>query len=63
MSVATRNIDPARYKRLLSRAMPVVIETEEENERLLAFAEKLMEKGEAMSAEEEALLRLLSTLI
>ena len=43
--------------------MPVVIETEEENERMLAIAERLMEKGEAMSAEEEALLRLLSTLI
>jgi HTH-type transcriptional regulator/antitoxin HigA len=63
VSVATRKIDPARYKRLLSRAMPVVIETQEENERLLAIAERLMEKGEAMSAEEEALLRLLSTLI
>lgn len=63
VSVTARNIDPTRYKRLLSQAMPVVIETEEENERLLAVAERLMNKGEGMSAEEEALLRLVSTLI
>lgn len=43
--------------------MPVAIETEEENERMLAVVEKLMDKGEDISAEEEALLRLLVTLI
>jgi HTH-type transcriptional regulator / antitoxin HigA len=56
-------MDPGRYKRLLSRAMPVVIETEEENERMLAVVEKLMEKGEAISPEEEKLLKLLARLI
>jgi HTH-type transcriptional regulator/antitoxin HigA len=43
--------------------MPVVIETEEENERMLAIAEKLMKKGENLSAEEEKLLKLLARLI
>lgn len=43
--------------------MPVVIETEEENARMLATVEKLMEKGEKLSAEEEKLLKLLARLI
>lgn len=58
-----RRIDPTRYKRLLSKTMPVIIETEEENERMLAIVEKLMEKGEAISPEEEKLLKLLARLI
>jgi HTH-type transcriptional regulator/antitoxin HigA len=63
MNQAVRRMNPARYKRLLSRAMPVVIETEAENERMLAVVEKLMEKGEAISPEEEKLLKLLARLI
>ena len=64
MSRATiRKIDPIRYKRLLSRTMPVVIETEEENERMLAVVEKLMTKGEDLSPEEEKLLKLIAKLI
>lgn len=63
MTRTVRRIDPARYRRLLSRAMPVVIETEEENERMLAIVEKLMTKGEAISPEEEKLLKLLAALI
>jgi HTH-type transcriptional regulator/antitoxin HigA len=43
--------------------MPVVIETEEENERMLTIVEKLMKKGEDLSAEEEKLLKLLARLI
>lgn len=61
MSTVTINL--ARYKRLLSRIMPVVIQTEEENDRMLAEAEKLMAKGENLSPEEDALLRLMATLI
>jgi len=60
---ADRKIDPVRYRRLLSRTMPVVIETEEENERMLSIVEKLMDKGENISAEEEKLLKLLVRLI
>ena len=58
-----RKIDPVRYRRLLSRTMPVVIETEEENARMLAIVEKLMKKGEDLSIEEEKLLKLLARLI
>src|SRR6266446_3449480 len=62
-SRAVRKIDPTRYKKLLSQTMPVVIETEEENERMLTVVEKLMEKGERLSPEEEKLLKLFSRLI
>ena len=63
MRRAVRRIDPARYKRLLSQTMPVIIETEEENERMLKVIEKLMDKGEQLSPEEEKLLKLLTRLV
>lgn len=63
MKRAVRRIDPTRYKRLLSQTMPVIIETEEENERMLKIIEKLMDKGEALSPEEEKLLKLLTRLV
>jgi HTH-type transcriptional regulator/antitoxin HigA len=63
MSKAVRSIDPARYKRLLSQTMPVIIETEEENERMLKVIAKLMDKGEGLPPEEEKLLKLLSMLV
>jgi HTH-type transcriptional regulator/antitoxin HigA len=63
MSKAFRRIDPARYKRLLSQTMPVIIETEEENERMLKVIVKLMDKGEGLPPEEEKLLKLLSMLV
>ena len=63
MSRPLRKIDPTRYKRLLSQTMPVVIETEEENERMLAVVERLMDKGENLSPEEEKLLKLFARLI
>ena len=56
-------IDSGRYRRLLSRTMPVVIETEEENARMLAIVERLMKKGENLSLEEEKLLKLLTRLV
>jgi len=43
--------------------MPVVIETEEENARMLTVVEKLMSKGENLSPEEEKLLKLLVRLV
>jgi HTH-type transcriptional regulator / antitoxin HigA len=52
-----------RYKRLLSQTMPVIIETEAENERMLKVIEKLMDKGEDLSPEEEKLLKLLTRLV
>jgi HTH-type transcriptional regulator/antitoxin HigA len=60
---AIRRIDPTRYKRLVSQAMPVIIETEEENERTLKILDKLMKKGESLSPEEEKLLKLLTKLV
>src|SRR5437016_8484039 len=63
MTRAVRRIDPARYRRLLSQTMPVIIETEEENDRMLKVIEKLMDKGEALSPEEEKLLKLLTKLV
>src|SRR6266576_6147421 len=58
-----RKIDCTRYKRLLSRTMPMVIESEQENERMLAVVEKLMDKGEHLPPEEEKLLKLFVRLI
>ena len=63
MTRTIRRIDPARYKRLLSQAMPVIIETEAENERMLRVVEQLMDKGESLSPEEEKLLKLLTRLV
>ncbi len=63
MSRAVHKINETRYRRLLSQAMPVVIETEEENERMLAIVEKLMDKGENLSPEEDKILKLLARLI
>ena len=53
--------DPAKYRRLVSQAMPVVIETEAENERLLAIVEPMMRRD--LSPEETKLFDLLVKLI
>lgn len=63
MKRTVRRIDPTTYRRLLSRTMPVIIETEAENERMLKVIEKLMDKGEDLSPEEEKLLKLLTRLV
>jgi HTH-type transcriptional regulator/antitoxin HigA len=56
--------NPNRYARLLARTLPKVIETPEENERLLAEVEKLFDKGEGrLSPEEQILLELITRLI
>ncbi len=53
--------DAAKYRRLVARAMPVIIETEDENERLLAIVERMMNRD--LSPEEERLFNLLVKLI
>src|SRR5438552_7817372 len=64
MSTITADLDLKRYGRLLARTAPKVVKTEEENERLLAVVESLMEKGEEnFTPEEDALLELLTNLI
>jgi HTH-type transcriptional regulator/antitoxin HigA len=45
------------------RIAPKVIETEEENERMLVEAERLMDRGDRRTPEEDALLTLLVCLI
>jgi HTH-type transcriptional regulator/antitoxin HigA len=60
----TRSLNPRRYGRLLAQALPAVIRTEAENEQMLATIWELMKKGEEnISAEELALLELMSVLV
>ncbi|HYM11432.1 MAG TPA: helix-turn-helix domain-containing protein [Bryobacterales bacterium] len=56
-------LDVRRYGRLLARTVPKVIENEEEYERLLSEVEQLMDRGDHRTAEEDALLSLLVSLI
>jgi HTH-type transcriptional regulator / antitoxin HigA len=61
---ASIRIDGRKYGRLLGKALPVVIETEEEYQRLLGTLEALMDKDDdAMSPEDGRLLKLLAMLI
>jgi HTH-type transcriptional regulator/antitoxin HigA len=63
MAAPAKEINPRKYARLLARTLPAVIETEEENERFLAEVEKLIDKGDRRSPEEDKLLELMTTLI
>ena len=58
----TTNYDPRKYANLLVEYLPSVIQTEEENEKALEFAGRLMKKGK-LSPEESRLIDLLATLI
>lgn len=55
-------IDEKRYGRLLAKALPAVIRTEEENEKTLIRIAALMDKGGNRSPEEDRLLDLLARL-
>jgi HTH-type transcriptional regulator/antitoxin HigA len=64
MGTLTETIDEKRYARLVAKAAPRVIRTEEENGRALAIVESLVQKGERnMTPEEDELLDLLTNLI
>jgi HTH-type transcriptional regulator/antitoxin HigA len=64
MGTLIGTIDEKRYAKLLAKAAPRVIRTEQENGRALATVESLMEKGERnMTPEEGELLDLLTNLI
>jgi HTH-type transcriptional regulator / antitoxin HigA len=56
-------IDNKKYARVLAKVLPRVIAAGEEHERMLVEAEKLMDKGEHRSAEEDAALDLMVRLI
>lgn len=63
MVAPAKEINRQKYGKLLARVLPAVIETEEENEHFLAEAEKLIDKGDRRSPEEDKLLELMTTLI
>ncbi len=63
MSVTHSKINPQTYSKLVAKARPTVIKTEEENNRMLAIVEGLMKKGDDLTAEEGELLELLANLI
>jgi HTH-type transcriptional regulator/antitoxin HigA len=56
-------VNPKRYARLLSKTLPTVIKTEEENERAISLVGELLAKGSKLSYEENTLLELLGNLI
>ena len=56
-------IDDKKYARVLAKVLPRVITTDEEHERMLAEVEKLMDKSEHRTAEEDAALDLMVRLI
>ena len=64
MSTTTIDLDTKRYGRLLAKALPTVIKSEDQNNRMLAIVEDLMAKGEdSLTPEEDALLELLVDLV
>ncbi len=59
-TMTTIDLDTKRYGRLLAKALPAVIKTDDENNRMLSIIEDLMAKGEdSLTPEEDALLELL----
>ena len=61
MAVAT--INEAAYGKLLARALPRVIKTAEENERMVAELESMDTRGRPLNAEEESLAELMTLLV
>jgi HTH-type transcriptional regulator/antitoxin HigA len=61
--MALAAIDEAAYGKLLARALPRVIKTEAENERMIAELEKLDTRGHALTSEEENLAELMTLLV
>src|SRR5215471_10367402 len=57
--IAEPTVNPRRYGKLLAKTLPAVIETEEENERMLAELEPLFDKGEKRTPEEDRLYKLM----
>jgi HTH-type transcriptional regulator/antitoxin HigA len=63
MNAGITRIEPKKYGRLLSNALPKIIKTEQENDRAILIVEKLLAKGTRLSPEENTLLELLGKLI
>ncbi len=62
-AIVKAKFDAKKYARLLAESLPAVIETEEENDRLIGVAQQLIKKGSDRTPEETRLLKLLSHLI
>jgi HTH-type transcriptional regulator / antitoxin HigA len=63
MAVTSKSINRTAYARLLSRVLPRVIETEEENQRVIAELERLDTRGRPLTREEEKLAELMTLLV
>jgi HTH-type transcriptional regulator / antitoxin HigA len=63
MAVTSKSINQTAYARLLSRVLPRVIETEEENQRVIAELERLDTRGRPLTREEEKLADLMTLLV
>ena len=61
MALAT--INEAAYGKLLVRALPRVIKSDKENERIIAELERLDTRGQALTPEEENLAELMTLLV
>lgn len=61
--MALGTIDEAAYGKLLARALPRVIKTEAENERMIAELEGLDTRGRPLTPEEENLADLMTLLV
>ncbi len=56
-------VNPLRYGRLLSKTLPRVLRTDDENERMIAQLDALDRRCEQLSPEEKELAELLTALI
>jgi HTH-type transcriptional regulator/antitoxin HigA len=63
MAVASKTLNRAAYAKLLTRALPRIIETEEENQRVIAELERLDARGRPLTREEEKLAELMTLLV
>lgn len=61
--MGTLALNNKKYARVLAKVLPRVITTDEEHERMLAEVEKLMDKGDHRTAEEDAVMELMVRLI
>jgi HTH-type transcriptional regulator / antitoxin HigA len=58
-----RKINEAAYRKLVARALPRVITSEEENERIIAELEKMDTRGYPLTPEEDELAELMTVLV
>lgn len=56
-------IDDRKYARVLARVLPRIITSDQEHERMLGEVERLMDKGDSRTPEQDAALELMVRLI